>query len=69
LRCGSAHIRSYNGKLSQIRNATIGRVKVIRDRTRYIIALIIKESVSEIIEQKMVTETIAALLDVVIGFT
>jgi len=59
-----ARTLAYNGKLPRIRNATVGRAKVIRDGSRYLVALIIKNSVAEIIEREMVTEAIAALLDV-----
>jgi len=61
-----ARTLAYNGKLPQIRNATVGRAKVIREGSRYLIALIIKNSISETIEREMVTEAIAALLDVTV---
>lgn len=37
-------------KLPEIRDAILGRAKVIRNKTRYIIALVVEENVSEIIE-------------------
>ena len=43
----------------------LGRVKLISDKNHYIIALIIKERVSEIIQRQVVTEAISALLSII----
>jgi len=50
-------------RLSQ--KTPLGRVKLISDKNHYIIALIIKERVSEIIQRQVVTEAISALLSII----
>lgn len=53
------------GKLPEIRDATLGRAKVIRCKSHCIVALVVRESVSEVIEEEAVIETIGPLLDAV----
>ena len=59
-----ARMLAEQGRLPRIENATLGRAKLISDKNRYIIALIIKERVSETIGRQVITEAIAALLSV-----
>jgi len=65
-----ARMLAEQARLLRIENV-LGRAKVIRDKNRYIIALIIEERVSEIINRQIITEAIFALLSVVdeIGLT
>ena len=60
-----ARMLAEQGRLPRIENATLGRAKLISDKNRYIIALIIKERVSETIGRQLITEAIAALLSVI----
>ena len=60
-----ARMLAEQGRLPRIENATLGRAKLISDKNRYIIALIIKERVSETIGRQVITEAIAALLSVI----
>src|SRR5215831_6457938 len=43
-----ARILAEEKRLPRIENATLGRAKIISDRNRYIIALIVKERESEV---------------------
>lgn len=66
-----ARILAEQGRLPRIENAVPGRAKVINDKNRYIIVLIIKERISELITRQTIIEAISALLSVIdeIGLT
>ncbi|KAG5327755.1 POL5 protein, partial [Pseudoatta argentina] len=60
-----ARMLANQERLPQIENATLGRAKLISDQNRYIIALVVKERISEIINNQIMVEVISSLLDVV----
>jgi len=59
------YVLAYQARVLRIENAPLRRAKLINDKNRYIIALVIKEHVSEIIERQMVIEAISSLLNVI----
>lgn len=60
-----ARMLKEQNRLPRIENATLGRARLIDDRNRYIIALIVKERISEVVDNQMIVEVISSLLDVV----
>lgn len=60
-----AFILQKHGALPIIKDATVGRAKVLKNKTKRIIALVIKTRVSETTESQSVKEAICSLYDVV----
>lgn len=52
------------GKLPEIKDATVGRARIIKDKGKRIIALAVKTRASELTEARSVTEALRSLYDV-----
>jgi len=56
------------GLLPRIEDTTLGRVKLISDKNRYIIILIIEKRMSETMSRQIIIEALSSLLNVVTDY-
>jgi len=61
-----SHLLTKDNRIPAIKNATLERARVIKQRCRYLIALIVKTKVSILLEEKTLKETLRSLYDIIL---
>jgi len=59
-----SHLLAKDKKVTAIKDATLERTRVMKQRCRYFIALILKTNVSSLLEEKILEETLRSLYNV-----
>jgi len=61
-----AHLLINDDQVPTIRNATLGKARIIKQGCRYLIALIVETKVSVLLEEKILKEAFRSLYDVIL---
>jgi len=62
----SSHLLAKDNRVPAIKNAILGKVRVIKQGYRYLIALVIKTKISTLLEEETLKEVLHSLYDVIL---